>query len=148
MDLAQIITIVAAAIVGLVTVGISVSTARGNAKKADLEALEATVNVLRTENVRYTERLEKAENKTDALRTENDELRACIDSLEGDNEKLHDDIARIQAAREKTERERDNLLVKINDLENKRIPAMELEIKKLRKMIVDLGGKPPTGPLV
>lgn len=119
---------------------ISILTYRSAATKTELESLRKTIELQREEIDRYSKRLGDQEN-------DNKELRRCINQLEADNDKLRDEIRLIQQARENTEQERDNLRGKLYELENTRIPAMEAEIAKLRQMIKELGGKPPTGPL-
>jgi len=119
---------------------ISILTYRSAATKTELESLRKTIELQRKEIDRYAERLGDQEN-------ENKELRKCINKLEGDNDKLRDDIKLIQQARANTVQERDNLRGKLNELETRRIPLMEIEIAKLRQMVKELGGKPPTGPL-
>ena len=119
---------------------ISILTYRSAATKTELESLRQTIELQRKEIDRYSKRLDDQEN-------ENKELRGCINKLENDNDKLRDDIKLIQQARSNTIQERDDLRAKLNELETRRIPAMEAEIAKLRQMVKELGGKPPTGPL-
>ena len=140
----EITVAIITACVGIITAlfgfVISILTYRSAATKTELESLRKTIELQRKEIDRYAERLGDQEN-------ENKELRKCINKLEGDNDKLRDDIKLIQQARANTIQERDNLRGKLNELETRRIPLMEAEIAKLRQMIKELGGKPPTGPL-
>lgn len=49
--------------------------------------------------------------------------------------------------KEDLRRENQGLKERLSELEDNKIPAMDLEIRSLREQIIALGGKPKTGPL-
>ncbi len=84
--------------------------------------------------------IEKIKSSREEVRRERDSLYAQVETMKAD-------IHRLAADRDRTEKQRDSLQVQIFDLENKRIPALEAQISKLRQMVVNLGGKIDTGEL-
>ena len=147
MDMTAILIAATSFITAIGGIIIALITQRSAATKDELESLRKTIAAQREELIRYEDRVDKLEKARDDLWRDNEKLRDCITALEGENIELKVQVKKIQVERAHTETERDNLRAQLNRLQNEKIPALERENQVIRKMIIELGGKPPTGPL-
>src|SRR5512139_521616 len=148
------LVVIASIITTLTGLVIGVLTHLSSSQKAAMTGLQDTLRLLQEENKRLTARIEQGEaeerasdKRIDDLKCEIDKIHDAREAAQRERDEMKRSLDRLTRELEKTEQQRDSLQVKLYDMEHKTIPAMQLEINTLRRMVTDLGGKPPTGPL-